>query len=89
MKKIFIIFLFLVFANISFSAENEMPLKVEEDHIAIMDGGKEIGRLEWKNGKLEFKGDSEKSGKIFFEKVLKPKVDEYMKKNHKKHLEEK
>ena len=72
-----------------FSAENELPLKVEQDHIAIMDGNKEVGRLEWNNGKLEFKGNSENPERYFLKKVLKPKVDKYMKKNHKKHPEEK
>ena len=81
--------MFLVFANICLSGEDELPLKAKENHMAIMDGDKEVGRLEWKSGKLEFNGDAEKSGKIFFEKVLKPKVDEYMKKNQKKHTEEK
>jgi len=52
--------------------------------ITIWDGDKEVGRLEWETGKLEFKGDAEESAKVFFNEFLKPIVDVYIDENCKK-----
>ena len=40
---------------------------------------KEIGRLSLKNNKIKFKGNADKSAKVFFEYCLKGYVDEYIK----------
>ena len=53
----------------------------------IWGGDKEVGRLEWKTGKLIFTGDAEESAKVFFNQFLKPMVDAYIEENCKEKLD--
>ncbi len=43
-------------------------------------GGKTVGLLSWKTGKLQFKGKTEDSAFVFFTHYLKQIVDEYIEK---------
>ena len=50
---------------------------VPQYNIAFWDSKKEVGRLSWDDGVMEFKGDMKESAQRFFD-FLKPYVDEYI-----------
>lgn len=52
----------------------------EPNIIFITEEGGEVGRLAWKNGGLNFKGNASEFAKIFFEFFLKNAADKYVKK---------
>jgi len=88
MKIILVIILFFGFVNFCFAGSgylsDEQQFKdflVPSTAIVIGTQDKELGRLEWKTGKLIFTGDAEESAKVFFNEFLKPMVDQYIEEN--------
>ncbi len=43
------------------------------------EGGKEVGRIYWDNGVLQFKGKMEESARLFFDFLLEKLIDPYVK----------
>ena len=57
---------------------NFITVKPSYDILFGDDNSKEIGRITWEKGYLEFEGDADESARIFFEEFLKGYVDGYI-----------
>ncbi len=57
---------------------------VPQYNISFFDEKKQIGKLSWDDGIMEFEGDKKESAECFF-KFLKPYIDDYIKKELEAH----
>jgi len=56
----------------------------EQPVFLFVNDGKEVGRLSWPKGELEFTGNLAESAQVFFEH-MKPMIDEYITAQLRKH----
>ena len=58
-------------------------VKIPYNMIFMKEGKKEVGSLDWTDGKLKFKGDCDESAKIFFDMIKDFCLHYYKEKNGK------
>lgn len=83
------VFLILVFSVLVFIAKKvhgeNLEIKIPEvvremSYFEFTDeNGREVGRLSWENGELDFQGNARVGAEHFFREELKQIVDEYIK----------